>query len=155
MQKEIWLSWLGCWKCEKLDLLKPSGIKLFLDGIDRKYLTFSIWITDEILNPKLYIIIMALHLLRPLVHHFHCPFFLIFALVLKVKRPKNPLRFLVVFSPRLSDEKLKEKKILRNFHLNRIYHGHCGTIAQFSYCFYYVSGISRRFRSILPSSFEP
>ena len=106
-------------------------------------------------NHKQYIIIMALHLLRPSVHHFHCPFFLISALVLKVKRPKNPLRFLVVFSPRLSDEKLKEKKILRNFHRNRIYHGHCGTIAQFSYCFYYVSGISRRFRSILPSSFEP
>ena len=59
---------------------------------------------------------MALHLLRPSVHHFHCPFFLMSALVLKVKRPKNPLRFLVVFSPRLSDEKLKEKKILRNFH---------------------------------------
>ena len=106
---------LACWKYEKLDLFKTVRYKLFLHGIDGNYLTFSIRITDEIQNPKLQIIIMALHLLRPSVHHFHCPFLLISALVLKVKRLKNPQRFLVVFSPRLSDEKLKEKKTLRNF----------------------------------------
>ena len=44
---------LVCWKHEKLDLLKPSGIKLFLDSIGWNYLTLSIRITDEIQNPKL------------------------------------------------------------------------------------------------------